>query len=77
MESNTPTAEDRYSSIIRDVRQNMGVDPDDTSYDAVILKMPQKGVFCRFLAWNGILGYEDAIIGAIEEIYKVDLEGLD
>lgn len=60
--------------IMSYVRQNMGLDSDDTSKDDFINSMNKKDVFDRVLNWNGIVGYSSQIKGWIEEIYGIELE---
>jgi len=67
-------AEDKYPMVIWDVRKNMGLDLSDESLDAEILAMPKKEVLARYLEWNGIIGYTDTILGAVSEIYEIELE---
>jgi len=67
-------AEDKYPMVIWDVRKNMGLDLSDESLDAEILAMPKKKVLARYLEWNGIIGYTNTILGAVSEIYEIELE---
>ena len=67
-------AEDKYPMVIWDVRKNMGLDLSDESLDDKILAMPKKEVLARYLEWNGIIGYTDTILGAVSEIYEIELE---
>ena len=60
--------------IMSYVRQNMGLDSDDTSKDDLINSMDKEDVFDRVLNWNGIIGYAGQIKGWIEEIYGIELE---
>ena len=60
--------------IMSYVRQNMGLDSDDTSNDDLINSMNRKDIFDRVLNWNGIIGYAGQIKGWIEEIYGIELE---
>ena len=60
--------------IMSYVRQNMGLDSDDTSNDDLINSMNRKDVFDRVLNWNGIIGYAGQIEGWIEEIYGIELD---
>lgn len=60
--------------IMSYVRQNMGLDSDDTSNDDLINSMNRKDVFDRVLNWNGIIGYAGQIKGWIEEIYGIELD---
>lgn len=60
--------------IIRDVRQNMGLEPEDTSRDSEILTMTPAEIFDRWLEWQGIIGYSHRILSAIEEIFDINLD---
>lgn len=59
--------------IIRDVRQCLDVEADDTSMDSLIDEMPKGEVLNKVLEWNGIIGYDTTIKNWIEDIYKVEL----
>lgn len=59
--------------ILRDVRQNMGVEPDDESRDDEIRTMSPTEIFDKWLEWQGIIGYSHRILNAIEEIFDIDL----
>ena len=60
--------------IMQAVRQNLGLESDDTSMDKEIFSMPQSEVLERFFTWNGVCGYGDTIINVVEEIFKITLE---
>lgn len=59
--------------LLKDIRQNLGLEPDDTSQDDEINNMSKQEVFDRYLTWQGIIGYSNRILTAIETIYGVDL----
>lgn len=62
----------KYSNyIMRCVRQNLGLEPNDTSRDKEILTMTPREVFDKWLEWQGIIGYGEIIISAIENIFNV------
>lgn len=64
----------KYSErVMRNVRQTLDLDENDTSRDNEIMEMNQDIVFRRFLEWEGILGYDETILNAIESIYDVEL----
>lgn len=70
--------EPRYPNFIMEyVRQNLGVEEDDTSRDDEINNMLKKEVLARVLEWNGICGYTDDIIQWINDIYNINLEDYD
>lgn len=60
--------------LLKDVRRNLGLEPDDTSHDEEINAMSKQEVFERYLTWQGIIGYSDRIILVIETIYNVELD---
>jgi len=60
--------------ILKNIRQNLGLEPDDTSQDDEINAMSKQEVFERYLTWQGIIGYSDRIISVIETIYNVELD---
>ena len=63
--------------IYKAVRQNLGLEPDDTSQDEEINAMSKQEVFDRFLTWQGIIGYSNRILSALEKIYGVDFEEIE
>lgn len=65
----------QYSDfIMRAVRQNIGLEEDDTSRDAEIMEMDGEEIVDRYLTWNGIIGYTyniiDVVSQAIYEAYE-------
>ena len=64
--------EKKYSGfIMRAVRQNMGLEEDDTSRDAEIYEMDGEEIVDRYLTWNGIIGYTSYIIDVVSQaIYE-------
>lgn len=64
--------EKKYSDfIMRAVRQNMGLEEDDTSGDAEIYEMDGEEIVDRYLTWNGIIGYTSYIIDVVSQaIYE-------
>lgn len=65
----------QYSDfIMKAVRQNIGLDEDDTSRDAEIMEMSGEEIVDRYLTWNGIIGYTyniiDVVSQAIYEAYE-------
>ena len=58
----------QYSNLImRSVRQNLGLHPEDTSRDAEIMEMDGEEIVDRYLTWHGIIGYTSSIIQVVEE----------
>ena len=62
----------QYSDfIMRAVRQNIGLDEDDTSRDEEIMEMSGEEIVDRYLTWNGIIGYTYNIIDVVSQaIYE-------
>lgn len=60
--------------IYKAVRQNLGLELDDTSQDDEINAMSKQEIFERYLTWQGIIGYSNRIISLIETIYNVELD---
>ena len=60
--------------IMKTLRQNSGLEKDDTSHDKVFESFSKRMVFDRLLIWEGIIGYSGRIIGFIEDVYGVKLE---
>ena len=65
----------QYSDfVMRAVRQNIGLEEDDTSRDAEIMEMSGEEIVDRYLTWNGIIGYTyniiDVVSQAIYEAYE-------
>lgn len=62
----------QYSDfIMRAVRQNIGLEEDDTSRDAEIMEMSGEEIVDRYLTWNGIIGYTSYIIDVVSQaIYE-------
>lgn len=59
--------------IMRNVRQNLGLKPDDTSKDEIIMSMDKEDVLDRCLTWEGICGYGSLILSMVNGIYETDL----
>ena len=60
--------------IMEDVRQSLGYEEDDSTVDKMIYELSKREVFALWLQWQGIIGYEDSILDAVENIYNIDLE---
>lgn len=56
------------------VRQNLDLQPDDTSEDDAINAMDESEVFSRVCDWNGLLGYGNTIRIWIKDIFGKDLK---
>lgn len=58
----------QYSNLVmRGVRQNLGLDSEDTSRDAEIMEMDGEEIVARWLEWEGILGYASLKLVEIEQ----------
>lgn len=42
--------------IMENVRQNLGLEKDDTSKDDMIMQLDKEEVFNRYCEWRGLLG---------------------
>lgn len=73
-ESNIEVFENKYPPyIMRNVRENLGLESDDTSKDREINEMDKRRVLDAYLTWEGIIGYTYEIISIIEDIFEVEL----
>lgn len=60
----------QYSNyLMRSIRQNMGLDEDDTSRDDAIMEMDSYELLDRFLEYEGIIGYTQKIVNILKEIF--------
>ena len=59
--------------IMRYVRQNLDLEPDDTSKDSIINKMSHDDILSRVCEWNGLINYGSTIRNWIQSIYHVSL----
>ena len=59
--------------IMEKVRQHLGLESYDTSRDNEINMMSHSSVFQHCLEWEGIIGYDLAILDWVKEIYGVTL----
>lgn len=55
--------------IMRNVRQSLDLEPDDTSRDEEINEMDKEEVLEKFWQWEGIIGYTSKILSSVEDIY--------
>ena len=60
--------------IMRDLRENKYLEPDDESRDKEILELEGEEFLDAWLTWNGICGFTRDIIEAIYYAYGIDLE---
>ena len=59
--------------IMEAVRQRLGLEKSDTSMDSYIMSLPKRTVFREYCEWNGLLGWSDNILSAIEYIFDIRL----
>lgn len=60
--------------IMKRLRQNMGLEPEDSSMDKEIDIMSPGEVVDRVLEWEGIIGYSNLITDLIFDVYGFDKE---
>ena len=61
-------------NILRLVRQNLDIEPTDTSMDEEINAMSRNEVLDRVCEWEGLIGYGRVIREWIKDIYGIDLD---
>ena len=61
-------------NILRLVRQNLDLEPTDTSMDEEINAMSRNEVFNRVCEWEGLIGYGRVIREWIKDIYGINLD---
>lgn len=59
--------------IMEAVRQRLDLEKDDTSRDEYIMSLDKRTVFREYCEWNGLLGWSDNILSAIEYIFDIRL----
>lgn len=59
--------------IMEAIRQRLGLEKDDTSRDGYIMSLNKRTVFRGYCEWNGLLGWSDNILSAIEFIFDIRL----
>lgn len=65
-----------FDSIMEDVRQNLGLEADDTSRDDEINEKTRLEVLDHVCTWHGLIGFSDIICEWIEDIWGVDLDDI-
>lgn len=63
--------------IMKDLRQRLGLEPDDESKDDEIMSMSKDEVFESLLEWEGIIGYAGIIRSYVEDVYGVCLSEIE
>ena len=61
-------------NILRIVRQNLDLEPTDTSRDDDINAMSQSEILNCVCEWEGFIGYGRTIRGWIKDIYGINLD---
>ena len=74
MENIMKNTEKINSDIIRDVRENLGVEPNDTSKDDMINLMSPDEIFSRWCEWNGYINLSREFKRVIGNVYGIDIE---
>lgn len=59
--------------VMEAIRQNLGLESDDSSMDDEIMKMSKDEVFDRLLTWNGFINYGGTIREWVNDVYGVEL----
>jgi len=63
------TAQETYSDrIMKNVRQNLGLEEDDTSRDDYIMSLSPEDVFDRYCNWEGLINYGYTLWHVMEEL---------
>ena len=65
-----------FDSIMEDVRQNLGLEADDTSKDDEISEMSRDEILDRVCEWNGLIGYGSTVREWVENIWVNDLDAV-
>ncbi len=73
MENEKKNTERIRNDIIRDVRGNLGLEPDDLSQDDKINRMSPNEIFNRWCEWNGLINYGKKLMCVVGNIYGIDL----
>lgn len=60
--------------IMKDVREALGREADDTTVDMVIMNMDPIDVLGKYWQWNGIIGYEGEMLESVCDIFGIDIE---
>jgi hypothetical protein len=59
--------------ILGYVRQNLGIEKDDTSKDDLINEMDNAEILDRVATWNNLIRYGGTIIDWVERVFDVQL----
>ncbi len=65
------------NDIIIDIRQNLGLEPNDKSMDDNINRMSLNEIFDRWCEWNGLINYGGKLRYVVSSIYGVDLNRIN
>ena len=62
---------------MKNIRQNIGLDENDTSRDAEIESMSGRDILDKYLTWEGIIGYTDEILDVVIEAFPDASDKID
>lgn len=62
------------NDIIRDVREYLGVEPDNTSKDDEIDRMSPNEIFDKWCEWNGYIRLSEIFRRVMGSIYGINIE---
>lgn len=63
-------------TVMKAIRERMGLDENNTSCDEEIMKMNKYDVFREYCLWNGLLwNWHSILLRVVENIYGLDLKG--
>lgn len=54
--------------IMENVRQNLGLEEDDTSRDDYIMSLSPEDVFDKYCNWEGLIGYGYMLWDVVKEL---------
>lgn len=63
--------------IMESVRQNLGLDHDDTSKDSLIAEMDKDEILDRVATWNNLINFGSSIRSWVEDIWGIDLSAIE
>ncbi len=59
--------------LMENIREQLGLESDDTSRDQEIEAMSKSEQLDRIAAWNGLIGFGRKMTMWVEQVYKVEL----
>ena len=69
-----PNIENIPDYILEDIRRNIPFGKKEPFTNEELSIKTKKQLLEHFLAWNGIIGYSDTIIDAVECIFEIELD---